>query len=115
MKLYLLGLATPAAVLFGGYCAAWLLARVVAWTSSLALGTFHLIRPSSPRLHAHRRAAVIYGLRRGAVFSLGEFVIVLGVDLDEDARHWAALRLDGRHQYDLSEDFKRRMRDGETS
>ena len=112
MKLYIIGLATPALLMLGGYCAAWWLARAMSWAGRASLGTFRLVRPSSPRLHAHRRAAVMYGLRRGVVFSLGEFVVVVGVDLDEDARHWAALRLDDRPQFDLSEDFERRMRDG---
>lgn len=106
MNAYLLGLVTIPAVVLGGYLGAFLVAKGIALTGLLALGTCHRIRPDGGRMVAERRAAVMFGLRRGVVFSRGEFVLILGVDLDKEARDWAHSQL--RPKYDLSDDFKRR-------
>ncbi|WP_436702434.1 hypothetical protein [Nocardioides sp. BYT-33-1] len=93
MSTYLLGIATLPTILVVGYLSAWLLGRLIATLTSLHLGIWHRVRPDDERMTRERRAAVMYGLRHGVVFSLGEFVLVVGRDLDEDRRHWAARRL----------------------
>ncbi len=92
MNEYLLGVVTIPAALIAGY----LLMAATAWTVA-ALGRLHLgiirrIRPDQPTV-AQRRAAIMFGLRRGAIFSRGEFVLIVGYGLDEDRRNWARQRL----------------------
>lgn len=90
---YWLGIATIPALLVGGYLASWIVVRVVLALGHLSLGTIHRFNPSQSRTSREKRAAILYGLRRGVVFSKGEFVLIVGRGLDEDQRSWASGQL----------------------
>lgn len=83
MSGYLLGLATIPAMAIGGYLLTWLVAHAIEILGRLHLGTLRRIRPEGKRI-AVKRAAVVYGCRKGWVFSLGDFVLVIATDYDHD-------------------------------
>ena len=93
MSDYLLGLATIPAMLLGYVLAVAIVSRTIVALGRVHLGILRRIRPDDERMTRERRAAVLYGLRSGVVYSLGEFVLVVGHGLDEDRRTEASLRL----------------------
>lgn len=110
---FLIGFGTLPAIAVLGYLSVFLVSRVITLLGRLSLGTLHKIDPDSDRTVPQRRAAVVFGLRRGVVFSLGEFVLIIGTDLDEKARKWADSQL--RPKLDLNDNFKKRMRESNES
>lgn len=92
MTSYVFGILTLPLALLAGYLAV----AAMSWTLS-ALGRLHLgilrrVRPENYEA-SRKRAAIIFGLRRGVVFGRGEFVLIFGYGLDDEKRRWAQTQL----------------------
>lgn len=91
MSAFLLGLATLPAIAVGGYLLAFITAHAIALAGKAHLGVLRRYRPDGTKAEA--MAAVVYGCRKGSMFSLGNFAIVVVTDIDWDKRREGLDRL----------------------